>query len=208
MYSLLRQPDAYSSVHFPMIFEWQLELHVPQPHRDYAESFYRQHGVTDDTQLLGLVPSASEPTRCWPASRFAALADTLNKSHGLVPVCFGSHTDQAIIDQVTSSAKTKILVEDFNRGNILDSAALIARCRVVVGNVSGPLHIADALGVPVVGIYGPHPPGRFGLLGARTRTVNMKLDCIPCNNPECVDRRCINDITVDMVNQAVLDLLK
>lgn len=183
----------------------ELELTVPQKHLDYADEFYAAAGLPDGTPLLGLVPSAGEPTRCWPPEKFAELAAGLNKSHSMRPICFGSAYDSQTINKVISAAGIPVLVEDFTRGNVLDSAALMKRCSVVVGNVSGPLHVADAVGAPCVGIYGPHSPGRFGLLGPRARAVSLGLDCIPCETPDCEHRRCVNGITVEQVRAAVLE---
>lgn len=187
--------------------EVSLDLFVPERHREYAAAFYGERGVGADERLLGLVPSASEPTRCWPAERFGELAGRMHAAFGLRPMCFGSHADQGIIDRVAAACPAPVLVEDFSRGNILDSAALMQRCAAMVGNVSGPLHIADALGVPAVGIYGPHPPGRFGLLGPRSRAVCLNRDCAPCRDSACAHRRCIMDISVELVERAVMEIV-
>jgi ADP-heptose:LPS heptosyltransferase len=111
------------------------------------------------------------------------------------------------MNQVAEKSEAPVIIEDTTRRSVLDSAALIQRCDVVVGNISGPLHIADALGVPCVGLYGPHRPGRFGLLGPRARAVSLDLECSPCNNPDCKHRRCIMDISVERVFKTIEEIL-
>ena len=185
----------------------ELSLHVEDENIAYADSFYTEVGVAPDEPLLGLVTSAGEPTRCWPVERFAEVADRLHASHGLRPVCFGSVGDREIIENFVRQCKAPVVVEDLTHGNILDSAALMKRCFAMLGNVSGPLHVADAVGLSVVGIYGPHPPGRFGLLGPRTKMVYLNRDCSPCQDPQCSHRKCIMDISVEQVEQAVIEVL-
>jgi len=185
-----------------------LTLSVPEENMAYAQSFYAAAGIGEDEPVLGIVSSASEPTRCWPPEKFAAVASYFHHKYGMHPVCFGSKGDAATIEKVAAACDAPVIVEDFERGNILDSAALMQRCSVMVGNISGPLHIADALGVPCVGIYGPHPPGRFGLLGKRVSHVCLNLDCAPCDTPDCEHRRCVNDITVESVANAIDEVLR
>lgn len=185
----------------------ELDFHVPDENKKYAENFLNGAGVSPNDRLLGLVPSASEPTRCWPPERFAELATRLHRERGKRPVCLGAAADIEILNAVAQNADAPVIIEDTSRRSVLDSAALIQRCNVVVGNISGPLHIADALGVPCVGLYGPHRPGRFGLLGPRARAVSLDLECSPCGNPDCEHRHCIMDISVDRVFKTVEEIL-
>lgn len=185
----------------------ELELTVPESNRAYAGEFFAKAGIEPGAPVAGLVASASEPTRRWRPENFAALAAKLISERGMAVICLGSAADADTIEQVKSAAGFPVIVEDFTRRNVLDSAALMLRCSVVIGNISGPLHVADAVGVPCVGIYGPHPPGRFGLLGPRARTVCLNLDCAPCQTPACEHRRCVTDITVEQVYSAALESL-
>ena len=85
-------------------------------------------------------------------------------------------------------------------------AALLERASLVVSNDSGPAHVAAALGVPVVAVYGPETPEFYGLIGKRTRTIYHKTECSPCMNVynakafSCpFNARCMDQIGVDEV---------
>ena len=85
-------------------------------------------------------------------------------------------------------------------------AALLERASLVVSNDSGPAHVAAALGVPVVAVYGPETPEFYGLIGKRTRTIYHKTECSPCMNVynakafSCpFNACCMDQISVDEV---------
>jgi ADP-heptose:LPS heptosyltransferase len=88
---------------------------------------------------------------------------------------------------------------------------------VVVGNDSGPMHLAVALGRPVVALYGPTSPARTGPYDPSTRRgatgrgnvllIRTTSECAPCFRPDCPDSDCMRDISVDAVFEAVHDLL-
>lgn len=185
-----------------------LEIQIPEENRRYAEEFYSGCGVSPEDLLAGIIPAAGHHSRNWNSDKFAVLCDMLAAKAGCRVICFGSPADKAVIDEITSKAKTSILIEDFSRKSILDSAALMARCNVIVGVDSGPLHVADATGAPCVGIYGPTLPGRFGLLGARKREICLFADCTPCSDHNCTHRKCLEDISTETVYQAAVELLE
>jgi heptosyltransferase-2 len=92
-------------------------------------------------------------------------------------------------------------------GDVLELAAAIANCAAVITNDSGPLHVAAALNVPSVSIFGPTDPGRTVIPGA-TKVVRRMLACQPCYQRECPLRhhRCMNDVSVDEVFNAATAL--
>ncbi|MDL1891730.1 glycosyltransferase family 9 protein, partial [Sphingobacteriales bacterium CHB3] len=88
--------------------------------------------------------------------------------------------------------------------------ALLKRCSLVVTNDSGPMHIAAALGVPVVGIYGPTNPVLQGPYGTQHVVVrNEKLDCLGCNLTKCpIGNPCMVDLSVNDVLRGVEEVIK
>jgi heptosyltransferase-2 len=92
-------------------------------------------------------------------------------------------------------------------GDVLELAAAISQCAAVITNDSGPLHVATALAVPSVSIFGPTDPERTVIPGA-THVVRQKLDCQPCYKRECPlgHHRCMADVSVDEVFSAALGL--
>src|SRR5207302_6209153 len=88
-------------------------------------------------------------------------------------------------------------------GDVLQLAAAISHCSVVVTNDSGPLHLATALAVPSVSIFGPTDPARTVIPGA-SRVVRKQLSCGPCYERECPlrDHRCMTAVSLDAVSTA------
>jgi heptosyltransferase-2 len=94
-------------------------------------------------------------------------------------------------------------------GDVLELAAAISQCAAVITNDSGPLHVAAALSVPTVSIFGPTDPDRTVIPGA-SRVVRSSLECTPCYQRDCPLRthQCMNDISVDQVFSAAVSLFE
>jgi len=92
-------------------------------------------------------------------------------------------------------------------GDVLELAAAISQCAAVITNDSGPLHVATALAVPSVSIFGPTDPERTVIPGA-TRVVRRTLDCQPCYQRECPlgHHRCMSEVSVDDVFHAAVGM--
>ena len=88
-------------------------------------------------------------------------------------------------------------------------AAVLRRCRLFVGNDNGPMHMAAALGVPVVGLFGPSDPAEWGPWGKGHHIIYKGLDCRPCFHPGCSrgEESCMRLITLDEVWEAVQERL-
>lgn len=186
----------------------ELEITLTKSNTDSADSFFKSKEITSSQKIAGIIPNAGYHTRRWNSQLFAQLAERLNNELGMTPLLLGSIHDKPVIDEIVSYCEVNVLVEDFENKSILDSAALMSKCAVIIGVDSGPLHVADATGVPCVGIYGPTFPERFGLLGPKTAHVCLYQDCAPCKNLECDHRKCIESITVEQVFNVVCDVIK
>lgn len=158
--------------------------------------------------LIGFHPRASYgPAKCWPLEKFARLAELLVKKTGVPVLLFGSDEERDILRQVVEAAGAGV----FNlagKTNLKELAALIKLCRVFVANDSGPLHLAAALGVPVVGIYGSTDPAATGPRGRGVRIIYKGVDCSPCLKRICpTDFKCMEEITPEEVMGQVEELL-
>ena len=87
--------------------------------------------------------------------------------------------------------------------------ALMARCRLIVANDSGPMHLAAALGIPLVAIFGSTDERATGPVGTRVRIVQRDVECSPCGRRVCpIDFRCMRDLSVEEVFRGTLELVK
>jgi ADP-heptose:LPS heptosyltransferase len=104
-----------------------------------------------DRPRIALHPGATDPRRRWPAERFARVADEL-VADGYEVVVTGTPAERDVVESVVAAARTPVrpLVGALSLGGL---AALYARCAMVIGNDSGPLHLAAAVGTPTVGVF-------------------------------------------------------
>ncbi len=178
---------------------------------DEREAALERHtgGDAESTLWLGLNPGAEYgPAKRWPADRFAAAANAvLGRMRGKARwMLFGGGGDRsttsAIARQVPGS------VDLAGRTTLRELMALLAGCRVVLTNDTGPMHVAAALGVPVVVPFGSTSPELTapGMPGdPRHHLLRAGALCSPCFLRECpIDFRCMEGISVDRVAEAVL----
>ncbi|RMH08153.1 MAG: putative lipopolysaccharide heptosyltransferase III [Nitrospirae bacterium] len=154
-------------------------------------------------------PAARYRFKAWAPERFARLSDGLI-TLGYQVVLVGASHEKPVAEEVQRHA-THRLVSLVGATRLLDLAALMTRCAVFVGNDAGPLHIAAAVGCPVVGLFGPSNPAVWGPRGGnRIACLYKGLDCRACFYPGCFrgEASCMNLISVDEVMSAVMDFLK
>jgi lipopolysaccharide heptosyltransferase II len=159
--------------------------------------------------LAALHAGATWVHRMWPAGRFAELAKRL-EAEGFATVLVGGPDDRAVSMEVARAAglrETRVLAGDLD---LAGTAAVFARAGIVVANDGGPMHLAAAMGAPVLGIYGPTDPGLFGPIGATSATIYRKRDCSPCPQRHCIwgRARCLEPIEIEEVAQAALRIAR
>lgn len=126
-----------------------------------------------------LVLGARQRTKLWPARHWEALGRML-RERGLRPVLVGDPANGVPAGPVAARLGGSLPV--FEDGSLGDLAGVLSRCRVVVSPDSGPGHMAAALGVPVVTLFGPTSPERWAPRGERAASLSLGLSCSPCSN--------------------------
>lgn len=132
---------------------------VTETAKKWAEAFLAGEGAETFSFLVALHAGASKPPRAWHRERFAEVARRLGERHGAGIVLLGGPGDVETMSAIQETVGEHA-VNACGRSTIEQMAALIARCRVFLGNDSGPMHVAGALGVPVAAIFGPGDPDR------------------------------------------------
>lgn len=150
--------------------------------------------LADTGPYAVLVPGARWKTKVWPAESFGRVAALLP----LRSVIVGSKADRAIADEVVSYAGGKAIsvVGETSLKELID---VMRAAAVVITNDSGPMHIAAALNVPVVALFGPTSPLKTGPYGSGHVVLQSKAGCVPCFKRDCSDMRCMKEITPDAV---------
>jgi lipopolysaccharide heptosyltransferase II len=152
---------------------------------------------------------ASKPANRWMPERFGALARALTHEPG-VPVCLtGGPDDKPRAHAARMAAGDARLRDLVGHTSLRQLVALTRRARLHVGCDTGPMHIAAALGTPVVALFGPADPVRTGPWGAGHRVLRVPPPCAPCNRRTCNQPRhaCMEDLTVELVLAAAREQL-
>ncbi len=169
---------------------------------DRAGKQLRNLAGNDPEQLLiGFHPRSSYgPAKCWPGRKFSRLAELLAKKHGVTILLFGSENEHDILQEIVENAGVGGVINLAGKTDLKESAALISLCRIFVANDSGPLHLAAALEVPVIGLYGSTDPRATGPRGDKVRVIYKGVECSPCLLRECpTDFKCMEEITPEEV---------
>ena len=163
-----------------------------------------------------LIPGTNWATKRWPTEHFAGLIRPLHERHGLTTVLAGSPNEVELCDKVYREAVQSNrdpralppVVNMAGRTTLRQMVALLRGADLVVANDSGPMHIAGALGTPVVVPFGSTSPELTGpvlSMGAKHQLIKSDAPCSPCFLRECpIDFRCMNGITVERVVEGVL----
>lgn len=182
----------------------KLQLHPDKEAHLKAEQFIEENGIAS---FAVLHMGARRELRRWPAEQFVALASYLRKEKGLALVFAGDQSDVSIIEQVQQQLDFPTYSTALAL-NLMEFAALLTHATLFVGNESGPLHIAAAMQVPVVGLFGPGEPTTFYPYGLKSRYVHHVLECNPCDQMHCVhpEQPCIRRITLVEVLEKITEL--
>ena len=195
----LRDYDALLSAHGIPPDPDPPRLPLPEKARQQADRALRAAGLMHAVDRLVLLSpgSAQDPTKRWRAGRFAALGDLLAQRRYTCAIVSGPN-EAALGVAVSSAAKAPLPV----LGSDLDPvglAALLERGRLLVSNDSGPMHLAAAVGTPVVAFFGPTDPGRTAPTGAPAAVLDRYVFCSPCFRSKCpYGHECMKEITVEM----------
>jgi lipopolysaccharide heptosyltransferase II len=188
----------------------RIELPVKADAAARVDGFLSRRGVDGTRPLVALNCSvgAARPARNWFPERFAELADRLEGERGLSVVFVGGPEDRKFVASIIAGMKTRA-VSLAGELSLPETAALLARCRCLVSSDTGPLHLATAVGTPVIGLYGSTDAKRTGPVGPGHQVISKALDCVPCEEKSCPLRStaCMAAITVEEVISAVKKVL-
>jgi len=180
---------------------------IPIYDTDKGHVDYLLGEIGNNSTLVAVTPIAKWESKLWELHRFASLADTIKEELGAGVVFTGSEGDKAAIEDIRSGMKTRAL-NLAGKTTLKELAYLYQKCAAVICTDTGPMHVAAAMGSPVVvALFGPTSPLRTGPYGAKHRVIRAGLECSPCFKKRCDDMSCMKKITVEMVFEAVREVL-
>ena len=178
-----------------------LKLYITPDDQIRGDALLMENGVENGTLLIGINPGAAFGTaKRWSADRFAQLADQLARDYGAQILIFGGPGEQSVAQKI-AAAMNQIPLILSGKTTLREAIALLDRCRLLVTNDSGLMHIAAALHCPQVAIFGPTNPVTTGPLDARAKVIYEPIECSPCLKRECPlqHHNCMELISVERV---------
>ncbi len=182
---------------------------IPKPHLradpQNQKALLERLALNLGSPVVALIPGAEYgPSKRWPVDRYGELAKRL-LAFGKQVWVFGSAREQSLGEEIARITGNRI-VNLTGSTRLEDAVDLLALAETAVSNDSGLMHIAAAVGVKLVAIYGSSSPDYTPPLTDKAEIVYLRLDCSPCFQRECPlgHTNCLNQITVDMVQQRIL----
>jgi lipopolysaccharide heptosyltransferase II len=186
-------------------------LRLPAAERQRTDSVFASMA----RPLVAMHVSGGREIKQWDLERFADVGNRLAASHGATIVFTGIEADRPLVDAVRHRLQREVPVVDLaGQVDLVTLATTLLEVDLLLTADTGPMHLAAALGVPTVAIFGPSDPARWGPLSARARVVRASLPCSPCNRIRVPPERCrghvpdcLGAVDADRVYQAAVDVL-
>ncbi len=189
-------------------FTPDISLRPPEAGTAEARRLLNEGGWAEERPLIGINPGATfGPAKRWLTERYAELGDRLCRELGASVMIVGSASERVLAEQIQErmEARPIILSGQTNLRSLLGSIAL---CRLFITNDSGPMHLAAALDVPQIALFGSTDQIATGPLSPRARVIHKHVKCSPCLRRCCpIDLRCFTRISVDEVFHLAQELL-
>ena len=157
---------------------------VGEEDEKWASDFLETLQIDKERPLIAIHPGSPIPIKRWMPHRYAELADWLVARKRAQILFVGVKDEIPIITEIQGlmQAETNNIA---GKTSLTQLASILQTCHVFIGNDSGPMHLAAAVGTQTIGLYGPGDPTRFGPVGALCQTIRRKTDCPPCPRTTC-----------------------
>jgi heptosyltransferase-2 len=189
--------------------EEHIPLSVSEAQRRQAAEALRKVGARPQALRVAIGAGASYGSaKCWPPARFAALAGALQARFDCDVILFGTASEARVSQAIIAEMK-RPPIDLTGQTAIADLPALLAQCHLFIGNDSGAMHVAAAVGLPVVAVFGPTDPQGTAPVTPRCTVVQEKPHCSPCFLRRCpIDHRCMTRIAPEAVAAAARSWLE
>ena len=208
--------DLLRLVQIPVVTK-QMKLDVPSKDIQWAQEWLNRHSIDPAKPLIAVLPGGGASWgkaagyKRWSASNFAHLMDKIIENFDAAIILLGDSKEEELCREVVSLAHFPLHFA-VGETSLLGLAALLKRCQGAIVNDGGPLHVAEAVGVKTVSIFGPVDPRVYGPYPVANHTVVQKnLPCQPCyrsfRQALCGHISCLRDLSVEDVLRKVQNIL-
>jgi heptosyltransferase I len=184
----------------------QFRFRISPADREQVASVLGRAGLRTGAPWIAMNVSARWPTKRWPVESFAVVADRLHQEGAGPVVLVGGPDDRADAQRVKTLVKTSSIIDVTGLTPLGLLPALLQSASVLLTNDSGPMHVAAAVGTPVVALFGPTSRIRTGPYGKNHCVLTHPLPCSPCFSRRCtnaIERECLTGIAPAQVVEAV-----
>jgi len=173
-----------------------------------AKKVLRQYLPDCDRNIIGIAPGATYgPAKRWLVDRFASVGDQLGRDLNAQVILFGGKDDRETAEQVRVHAQSD-MINLAGLTSLKEAVYLISQCKLFVSNDSGLMHVAGALNIPTIAVFGSTNPVTTSPAGEKTVLVRKDVSCSPCLKKVCpTDFRCMTLVTVSDVVEAAKSLI-
>mgnify|MGYP000324191441 CR=1 FL=1 len=184
------------------------KIYLTNEEMDEANTILKHYGISENDTLIVIHPGAPWKPRRWSVRKFVNIANWCVSKKNAKVVLIGGHDEIMLKDHLTQFIDKRVIVL-IGQTNLRQTMSIINRATMLVCNDSGPMHLASALGTPVVALFGPENPNKFGPWGSNNIVLHKKVDCFPCKQKTCTkaDNTCVNLITESEVKKAIESIL-
>jgi len=166
------------------------------------EAWLREAGVPPADQLVAIAPVDRRGVRSWPLERFVMAASALGRMHGVRIVLIGASTSRKKSAQFRAAVGDK-LVDLLGKTRVGHLGPLLRRVNLLIANDSAPIHIAAAVGTPVLALFGPTNPVRARPYGDGHVVLRTDISCSPCEKRTCANPNQFECLTAIAVTDVV-----
>jgi len=192
--------------------DWSIRFPIVLSARDeeWADGYWISQGFGNrellSDSVVAVNPGANWPSKRWPPERYGQAAERLSKDLGVRILILWGPGERTLADRIARSISgTSVIAPETNLKQL---AALIKRCRIVIMGDTGPLHMAAAMGVPAVALFGPSDPVRNGPYGGGHTVVQSPIPPATHWQKKEIGDQWMNGISVESVVAAAVSSLK
>lgn len=186
------------------------QLYVSEEERIAAIELLKKYRI-DPTKnvIIGINPGAAYGSaKCWLPDRFRAVTEKLLENPNYFIICFGDSAGASLVNEICREMPERV-INLAAKTNLRELIALLQQCNVLLTNDSGPMHIASALGTPLLALFGSTSDVQTGPYGKYSKVIHKHVECSPCYQRTCpIDFRCMKRIEVDEVYQELEQIIQ
>jgi len=186
----------------PVVDE-HLEAWLTPAESGFAETFLAERGISPGQRIVGIHPFCANQIRAWHEDNFVETANVLQERFGVRILLLGGKRDRHMAEGIAAGIRPAP-VAAVGQTDLRQSMALLSKCSLLICNDSGIMHLGAALNLPLIALFGPQSPVKFGPWGERSRILYKRFPCSPCRQKffeECEPSprgkpMCMENITV------------